>query len=498
MINLLEYGLEEEATLRVLDLVKEEKIAELIQLLEKLDCSDLFSRERNPSTILAEQCNHAAITFLRTTFSANINPITRGYAMANETELVDGLLAEGSNPNCALIGYAIKGHHKHVETLLAKGNNINFALCGYAMAKNEEKIEELLKRGAKIFYRIDGYLQGGHFTEALKYIKLEKPPRYAVISRYRPFNAILERVGMLDSYQAHSDKSFLQIKEYLEFYYHSILEGRSQLGHARAGIKVLSNTPWEITIYAQEGYLNKINAYLDKVSDKKEYLNSLSKILEGFALAGNSAQIESYLSKAEAMTVYSQKHVQICRRGLAEGLAEVGLICFLNKYNLHDCKKEIGLQLKQNYSRSDVLLLLSSINNSELRSYLAGSDWLNATSLLPKAAKINSVINELNFTFYQAKGYLILIAKFNWFLIQVYANKTAFPDELANYIFSYVTQCSTSDTSRILDTANMRIKGRIESSFKFFADVSPLSTRVIDEEDQQVAHEPAHKHLRLS
>lgn len=44
-------------------------------LLIELNCSDLFSYERNPIIILAEQCNHVTVDFLKKEFDATLIPL---------------------------------------------------------------------------------------------------------------------------------------------------------------------------------------------------------------------------------------------------------------------------------------------------------------------------------------------------------------------------------------------------------------------------------------
>ncbi len=108
--------LEQQPSLQLIcEFAKQKNVIALKDYINKEISINFMEGLFSPVMFLAVQEEHEAVDFLITQFSASIDHAVFGYALANNKEKVDELIAEGADKKFALYGYALIGS-SHVES----------------------------------------------------------------------------------------------------------------------------------------------------------------------------------------------------------------------------------------------------------------------------------------------------------------------------------------------------------------------------------------------
>jgi hypothetical protein len=393
-------------------LAKKKDKTKLTEIVKKGHCLGLFEGNNNAIMLLAQEGNDDVVNFLIDTFNASRNHAVEGYAMGGHFSLVKQQLKFGACINQAVYGYAQKGYIEQVNELMEQGASHDHAVAGYARRGDREQVDKLIKLGANKNIAVYHYACGGH-TDLVRHLLDQGAKQNSALSGYA-LRGDIESVNQLIALGADKNLS---------------MDGYAQGGHIEQ-VKPFC-TQDTVRSYIIKGLAQRGNAHW--VSQLVHGYKDRFCAVYGYAKGGHFAQVNNEMKKLDSHGIY------FAHTGYVDGgyFNSKHLFYFMS---LTD-KKSLRTTLSE-----------SIADHQEVKEYL----W--------KSRKINELMQQNNFTFNEARGYLNMgTAKIFLFQGQKLVINNKLSPDTYFHILSFITGASAQETQTICKLANQRIQDRIIS-----------------------------------
>lgn len=391
-------------------LAKKKDKTKLIEIVKKGNCLGIFEGNHNAIMLLAQEGNDDAVNFLIDTFNVSRNHAVEGYAMGGHFLLVKQQLKFGACINQAVYGYAQKGYIEQVNELMEQGASHDHAVAGYAIRGDREQVDKLIQQGANKNIAVHHYACGGH-TELVRHLLDQGAKQNSALSGYA-LRCDIERVNQLIALGADKNLS---------------IGGYAQGGHIDQVKPFCAQDTvrsYIIKGLAQRGCAHWVSQLVHGYKDR-------FCAVYGYAKGGHFAQVNNEMKKLDSHGIY------FAYTGYVDG-------GYLNSKHL--------------------FYLMSLTDKKSLRTTLFKSiaDHQSVKEYLWKSRKINELMQQDNFTFNEACGYLNLgTAKIFLFQGQKLVMDNQLSSDTYFHILSFITGGSVQETQTICKLANQRIQNRI-------------------------------------
>ncbi len=394
----------------ICDLAKQKNIAVLKDYVNKIISINFMEGLFTPVMYLAQQGEVEAVDFLINKFDASLDHAVFGYALADNKDKVDELLAMGASQKKALFGYLAIGS-SHGESLLPL--KINFDIPnGFVNSTDldDASKKQIIKR--ELFKEIKGLRAKGYAHSGNK--------------------------AMVEKIIAESSHFFKEIRNEAVLGY--VLSGRIQ--EAGELIQLGASIDYAVRGSIIAGNVTLTNTLIYYCRGSKD------EALRYFAMTGNHMQVKKLLEEGVDKNIavegyaeggYIREVIQLFEEGASKACAIRGYV----KGNHITQVNELVLQMDNGriiayeeyikfgslITKKEILFLLSTTDDEQLRinlldffqkKYQWSSEKLN--SLLAEAQDLETIIKNRHCSFHEAKAATMLLKKQvngNWFFDKV-------------------------------------------------------------------------------
>ncbi|HSW70397.1 MAG TPA: hypothetical protein VLH77_00260, partial [Gammaproteobacteria bacterium] len=295
----------------------------------------------SPVCQLAIEGNQDAVNFLLAK-GASRGEAIYGYAIRGDQGQVDALLAQdkGAHRDHAIEGYALGKHIPQAEALakdLDTGHQ--WLLLGYAKGGHFEQVNALLAGGLDPKWAIHGYAISGHMDQIDPLLEVGSIPdgltvNYAMGGHVAKVNALLEQDSGLITEAIHG---YAAVGNVAEVTYLLARGGKpifAIFGFALGGrvdqVKALLAEGCDPAKLAKiaEGYA--VGGHVNQVNDLLKQGLAPTDVIYGYALSGNTAQVEALLKRCQNFLQLDQAGYQAVY-GYAHGGHRAGVNSLLER-----------------------------------------------------------------------------------------------------------------------------------------------------------------------